>query len=327
MIEGKKLRISILIIAKKYVETDETYQITKQLEARGVDYEVLLAEGDNPSIQRNELAKVALGDYLLFLDDDSLPDTQILNEYSFLINKYPNAVIFGGPSVLKIKETDFHKVLNFFFSSYLGIGPVRSRYNSLGGERVTNEKELILSNMLINKEYFIKLGGFNKNFYPGEENEFMKRDSIGKIIYSPRARVSRYPRETLKDFIFQMYSYGKGRAKHLNISFDDLIFLLPAFFSLYISILLLFLVVNTLVSVKIVLIPLLIYWPIIAISSLWDETLGKRASFFQAPCFFGIGHFFYGAGIWTGILKYKILKVFSKERKLTYLKIVRIKDF
>lgn len=323
MIEGKKLRISILIIAKKYVETDETYQITKQLEARGVDYEVLLAEGDNPSIQRNELAKIATGDFLLFLDDDSQPDAQILNEYSFLIHKYPNAVIFGGPSVLKIKKTNFNKVLSFFFSSYIGIGPVRSRYNPLGGERVTNEKELILSNMLIKKEYFINLGGFNKNFYPGEENEFMKRDSLGKIIYSPKVKVSRFPRDNLKDFIFQMYTYGKGRAKHLNISFGDFIFLLPAFFSLYVLTLFLFLTIGE----SIYSIPLLIYLLIIAISSLWEETLHKRILFFQAPFCFGVGHFFYGLGIWIGLLKYKALKFFTKERELTYLKVVRIKDF
>lgn len=328
MIEGKKLRVSILIIAKAYTKTDVAYQRARSLVASGVDFEILMAEGDNPSMQRNELAKVASGEFLLFLDNDSLADDHLLSEYSMLIKKYPDASVFGGPSLLQVNQTNFHAILKCFFSSYLGIGPIRSRYNALGKVRITDEKELILSNMLIKREYFISLGGFNKNIYPGEENEFMKRSKPREIIYSPEAKVYRFPRDTLKEFLFQMYSYGQGRAKHLDFNFSDSLFLLPAIFSFYILTIFLSLIMHPVEKLKLYFIPLWIYMLIIAISLLWEENLKKIVCFFEAPFYFGAGHFAYGLGILKGSYKYKLLKIFfKKKRKLTHLKIVRIKDF
>lgn len=294
------------------------------LHADGVDFEVLLAEGDNPSLQRNELAKIAKGEYLLFLDNDSDPDEQILSIYSTLVRKFPNTVIFGGPSLLKIEQTSLQIVLRFFFSSYWGIGPFKSRYNSIGLVRSTTERELILSNMLIKREYFINSGGFNRNFYPGEENEFINRDKHRDIIYTPEARVYRFPRETLKDFLFQMFSYGQGRAKHLSLDLKDAIFLLPAFFSLYVAGAF-FILPSVLFSLY--LIPLWIYLLIITASSLQRFRSKINYSLLSLLCF-GTGHFAYGLGIWTGLCRYRIIrKLFVAQKKLSYFNVIRIKEF
>ncbi|MGZ3788357.1 MAG: glycosyltransferase family 2 protein [Bacteriovorax sp.] len=322
------MRISILIVAKKYTDTDISPKKARQLEMGEGEFEVLLAEGDNPSLQRNELAKVATGEYLLFFDNDSEPDENILSTYRLLLKKFPSAVVFGGPSLLKTEQTSLQLLSKYFFSSILGIGPFRNRYNSLGVTRIANEKELILSNMLIRREYFIESGGFNGDFYPGEENEFMKRDRLKKIIYCPEAKIYRFPRKTLKEFSLQMFSYGIGRAKHLSLSLGDLLFLLPALFSFYLIAIACLIFFRQSQGLILGLLPLLAYLLIIAASSLSKSRIKRPKDFFQAPLFFGIGHFSYGLGILTGLFKYQLLKkYFNKKRKLTYLNIVRIKDF
>lgn len=318
--------ISILIITKKYTESDTSIERAKLLHAEGVDFEVLLAEGDNPSLQRNELAKAAKGEYLLFLDNDSEPDERILTVYSTLIKKYPSVVIFGGPSLLKIEQTNFQVVLNFFFSSIFGIGPFKSRYNSIGPVRLTTERELILSNMMIKREYFINSGGFNGELYPGEENEFLNRNKQKQIIYTPEAKVYRFPRKSLGEFLMQMFSYGQGRAKHLGINVKDSIFLMPAFFSIYLAGSLLLSSLGTSQNYLQSFFPLLIYLLLITVASFAEFRFEIRR-FLMSPFCFAMGHLAYGLGIWTGLCRYRLMKsFFPAQKKLSYLNVIRIKE-
>lgn len=322
------MHISILIISKKYKENNISTQKAKLLQAEGVNVEILLAEGDNPSLQRNELAQIAGGEYLLFLDEDSDPDEHLLSTYHDLIKKFPHVSIFGGPSLLKIKKAVLQEVLKFFFSSFLGIGPFKSRYNSVGSVRMTDEKELILSNMLIKKDHLINLGGFNRNHYPGEENEFLNRDDR-PVIYSPDAKVYRFPRETIKEFLLQMFFYGQGRAKHLCIASRDSIFFLPAFFSL--SFFVIFAVYlfhqNPNQNVGLFLIPFTVYLIVIMVATIARFKFQIKLLAVSALCF-GLGHFAYGLGICTGLIRFRILgKFFNHERQLSYLSVVRLKEF
>ena len=321
------MRISILIVTKKYSERELFSSWDHLALDEEIMFEVIVAEGCNPSTQRNELANVARGEYLLFFDEDSEPDFKILLEYLEVIKKFPEAAIFGGPSLLKTKSNNLHQILNKFFSSYLGIGPFKSRYNSLGSVRITNEKELILSNLLIKKDYFTKSGGFDHGLYPGEENDYIKRQKGNPIIYNPLAVVYRFPRETLKDFFNQMYSYGKGRAKHLGWSTAELIFLLPAIYAIYFTTLFTLPFLFKFESLKLLYLPILIYFfSIIVISALEFHT-NIFLVLASALCF-TFGHFFYGLGVLFGLCKYRILpRGFRGDKKLENLKIFQLKEF
>lgn len=225
-----KFKISFIVVSKNKIEIDKKFSFRKNLEFKT---ELILAIGENPSEQRNEAAKIAQGEWLYFLDDDS--DLSIESVYSFLksANEFPNAEIIGGPSLLKNPHTGFEFAIQRVFESDIGIGPLKSRYQSTGQVRHSNEKELILCNLCIKRNFFIKAGGFNKAFYPCEENEFLQRVSkITTPIYNPSQVVLRNHRENIFLFSKQIFNYGRGRMRQIKFSkkIEDLIYLIPLFY-------------------------------------------------------------------------------------------------
>ncbi|MDD4976019.1 MAG: hypothetical protein PHY93_16815, partial [Bacteriovorax sp.] len=284
------------------------------------------AEGNNPSTQRNLLARNAEGEYILFLDDDSLPINSLLEKYQNTLQAYPGTEILGGPSLLIEKQNNLYHLSNIFFSSIFGIGPIRSRYNSLGKVRKATERELILCNLLMKRAFFLKTKGFDQNIYPGEENEFLKSlQTSTRIIYDPKAIVYREPRDSFYLFLKQMFSYGRGRAKHLKLNyFFEYLFLIPLLFSLYV-ISLPFIVNQSFVF----------YTPLLGhfVSSLLTLLVNQktRLTIYQKsllPFFFLLGHFGYGLGLIVGIFQYKILKILIVSKKTKEeIQIHRLKNF
>lgn len=307
------MKISILIVAKKLDSNIPVFNYFKKLKHNNLDYEVLLAEGNNPSSQRNLLANNAQGEYILFFDDDSWPIEDILERYRNTIISNPEAGIIGGPSILIERQNLIYILSNVFFSSPFGIGPIRSRYNSIGSTRKASERELILCNLLMRKDFFLTTNGFNQNIHPGEENEFLKNHqaSVG-IIYDPKAIVFREPRDSFFLFLQQMYSYGNGRSKHLKLNcFFEYLFLIPLFFSTYI-LSLPFLVGKSYYFCG----PLLFHF-ILSLLTLMGHKMTKLNIVPKCliPCFFFAGHFAYGVGFIAGVGEYKMLKKFTVSEK------------
>lgn len=302
----KKIKISVLIITRKWIKDIHSFNYIMKLKHRNVDFEVLLAEGVNPSTQRNLLARQARGDYLLFLDNDSVPSVDLLEIYRNTVLANPDAVILGGPSVLKKKQNLLYQLSSIFFSSSFGVGPVKNRYNSSGVTRKASEKDLILCNMLIKRDFFLKTKGFDHSLYPGEENEFLKSLSVCScILYEPCAIVYRKPRRNFCGFVLQLFSYGKGRSKHLKLkNLYEYSFLIPSFFFLYIVSFTFLLKFS-----KVFAFPLLLHLILSLYVSLSSKDLNLSIlERVLTPLFFFSGHFSYGLGLTFGIIRYKLLK-------------------
>lgn len=292
-------------------------------------FEILVAEGDNPSMQRNELARLAEGEYLLFLDDDSIPDQNIFSAYAEALRLYPQAGVIGGPSLLKTEKNILGSLSAFFFSSWIGLGPFRSRYIPQGPIRQATERELILCNLLMRKELLIKNGGFQRNLYPNEENELLKRikrrDPSVQMIYQPNALVHRRARASLVQFVRQLYSYGQGRSKHIHLLKEpgDIIFFLPTTVLFYL------LLLPALLSVQFLFLGPLILYSLLVLLSVFS--IKQKPTFLVAivsPFFFLLGHLFYGLGFAIGLFKYLVIKrFFFRERKFSKLNVTALKKF
>lgn len=177
-------------------------------------YEILLAEGCAPSRQRNLAAAEATGDILYFLDDDSLINPENLTSCADGMND-PTVAVVGGPSITPAGDSRLQQLFGSALASPFGSGAACNRYRAYGETRQTTDKELILCNLAVRRSLFIGLGGFNECLYPNEENEFMERvTSAGyRLLYSPSMSVCRSQRTTLKAFVRQMFSYGRGRGQ------------------------------------------------------------------------------------------------------------------
>ena len=230
-------------------------QHLKQIMSDDLRYEILLAEGCAPSQQRNRAAREAAGDILYFLDDDSLITPENLVCCSVGMSN-PAVAVVGGPSLTPAKDSWLQQLFGYALASAFGTGSVNNRYRAHGDARETTDKELILCNLAVRRQVFMDLGGFNECLYPNEENEFLERvASAGyKSLHIPSLSVFRSQRETLKAFIRQMFSYGRGRGQQTLITSSySVTSFIPLFFVAYLLI--------SLICIKYVflLIPLVLY--------------------------------------------------------------------
>ena len=151
----------------------------------------------------------------------------------------PAVAVVGGPSVTPEGDSWLQQLFGYALASAFGSGAVNNRYRAYGEPRTTTDKELILCNLAVRRSVFIDLGGFNECLYPNEENEFLERvTSAGyTLLHVPAMFVFRSQRRTLKAFIRQMFSYGRGRGQQTLITSSySVTSFIPLFFVAYLII-------------------------------------------------------------------------------------------
>lgn len=295
----EKIKVSAIIVCKREQDASSACDFLMNSKRDQIELEVLISVGNNPSLQRNEAADKAKGDFLLFLDNDQHVDQQIFSHFLEVLSSHESADVIGGPSLFPHSNSFFEKLVKVIFSSSFGIGPFRSRYFPLGKVRKTGEYELILSNLFVKKELFLKAEGFNSNLYPSEENEFLNRiKDFANIYYHPLIFGYRNPRKNALELASQMLSYGHGRMKHLltNFKLSNFIFLIPFFFLIYI------LALPFWMGEPIFYLPFFIYLILsISVSFMGAISLRSLPSLFFLPILFLMVHLCYGLGLIYGL--------------------------
>lgn len=292
------LRFSIIIPVKPGGHV-VALQALRALDYPLADYEVIIAEGTRPSVQRNLAVQAAQGDLLYFLDDDSLVAVASLKRIAGAMQDRDVAAI-GGPSLTPASDTAFQRVIGYAVQSPLGSGGVRNRYRQTGSRRVTNDRELILCNLCFRRELFLAAGGLDERLYPNEENELLDRmRTAGQtLVHDPELAIYRSQRSSVWAFCRQMYGYGRGRGEQSRIARQwQLGPLLPSLFLCYIVTLLFF-------HAWWYLLPLIAYLVLIGITALqasWSQSvaaIGPRLCLIIPAI-----HLLYGVGILAGLLR------------------------
>lgn len=320
------MTFSFIVIGRSEADCEIALGALKEL--RSEAFEVLLSTGHNPSEQRNEAAKKARGDYLVFLDNDSRVDSRLLHYYQDAIAYERGIDIVGGPSIYEGRGSYLKLCFQSVFASVFGLGPFRARYSSIGPVRRSSEHELILCNLMIRRDFFLNEGGFKQNLYPNEENEFLNRvRSRTKAYYHPLAICYRDPRESFRSFAKQVFGYGRGRAKH-TVLFPTIwnqIFVVPAAFTLYSIALLLGLFLNLGTASETALYAPLAAYVLFSISASAFGAIGTRkpSMVFVLPWLFFSCHFLYGLGFLVGLAVYPFLK---RERPSGEVRVVTAFD-
>ena len=196
---------------------------------RGLRVELILVSGLQPSRQRNLAARSASGDYLYFLDHDSAVEPGTIGRHLQSVRS-PGVVASGGPNLAGCPGDLMQELYGRVFSSPLGSPLVSSRYRQEGEVRMAGERDLILCNLLVRRETFLEMGGFDPRLYPNEENEFLNRlaDRGGQAIYRPDAPVRKPRIYTIPGFAWESFRNGNGRMHQIwvDIHPQDAIFLM-----------------------------------------------------------------------------------------------------
>ena len=225
--------------------------------------------------------------------------------------------------------------------SYYAVGPIANRYSvNKTSSREGTDRDVILCNLFIRLNVLFEAGLFNESLYPNEENALIDKIlSLGyKLMYDPQIIVKRPPRSSLRLYIKMLLNYGRGRFEQLYRDFNkkNLIFTLPAFFSLYIIFLpiVLFIFLITKINfIAIYFIPFGLYFVITLLAGIITALkeagfINKIKGFFVFPYMFFITHFFYGLGFFSGIIR--IAKGFThagRRQRTVKFNIKKFKSF
>lgn len=269
---------------------------------------ILLAVGRNPSAQRNAAARALREPLLYFLDDDSCPQggtaTRLASHFTD-----PRTLAAGGPNLTPPDSPPFQKSVGSVLASWIGSFRVRHRYAALGSVKEATEKDLILCNLMVQREGFLKEGGFREDLYPNEENEFLNRvlHRGWRLVYDPAAAVLRPRRENTASFVRQAFRYGWGRGRQIRVypCLTDVVHGVPAAFLIYLAALPFLLFEGALppalrsLSVGPLALFVLLCAGTGAAAASWNR---QAADFFRVPLLILLRHAAYGTGLLCGLL-------------------------
>lgn len=187
-----------------------------------------------PPRKRDVAIDRARGEILAFLDDDAYPDKDWL-KYAIRDFDDLNAAAVGGPAVTAYSDNLLQKASGLVYSSFLVSGPFIYRY--LPKKKIFVD-DFPSCNFLARKEIIKEAGGFNINFWPGEDTFLCLKITSGlkkKIIYDPNVLVYHHRRPLFKGHLKQIANYGLHRGyfvKKFPENSLKISYFLPSFFVL-----------------------------------------------------------------------------------------------
>jgi len=180
-----------------------------------------LASGEpTPAYKRNFGASKAKGEFLAFLDDDSYPSKDWLENAEALfsdqsLNRKVAAVC--GPTLTPATDNLLQKASGLVWSSWLGSGGAGVYRNKVMPRREVEDFPSV--NLLVRKKDFDKIGGFDINHWPGEDTKLcLDLIKLGKkIIYDPRVLVYHHRRAVFLPHLKQISRYALRRGHFARI--------------------------------------------------------------------------------------------------------------
>jgi glycosyltransferase involved in cell wall biosynthesis len=186
-----------------------------------------------PADKRDQAAKIARGEILVFLDDDSYPQSDLLSIAAKHFNDKSISAL-GGPAMTPKSDSYWQKVSGaVFLSKFTGGNP--ERYIPVG--RVREVEDWPSVNLMVKRIDFLEVNGFNSPYWPGEDTHLCLKlvQKQKKLIYDPNLIVYHHRRSGFVRHIKQVGAYGLHRgyfARHMPETSLKLKYLLPSILTL-----------------------------------------------------------------------------------------------
>ena len=199
------------IIVADANSTDKTREIAKE-------YGCIVVDGGLPAVGRNNGAKIAKGDYLLFLDSDLQLTEDYLRDvlYEFRMERLGIAITQMKPMSNKVEDKLFHDFANYFM---IGVEKIKPHGAGCYG-------------IIVKKELHDKCGGYDESLTFGEDTDYIERlakKEQFKVLRNAKIGVStrrleeegietlikQYGRSTVNDFLGK-----RTNADELDYNFD-----------------------------------------------------------------------------------------------------------
>lgn len=208
-------------------------------------FTVLQCDRQTPASARNQALAQAVGEWILFLDDDvQLPADYFAQALKTLAQCQPD--VLGGPEIAFPNSTPFQKAYAFCQSHpFLTGHTYRRHHTGKGPPRPCDESHLILCQLWVKKKVFKQGLGLPPLYQRNEENVLLHRAQVAghRIFYDPRLYVYHSKKKTTPQVIKATLTSGKFRMRSFidyPKSFHPL-FLCPLLFVLLLTLLLILL--------------------------------------------------------------------------------------
>lgn len=166
---------------------------------------------NKPGDKRDHAAKRAKGDILAFIDADVAPRKDWLTKAQQVFREHKEIVGLGGPGVLPKKVNKWERIFDEVLQSWLGGGGYTYRFVPKSERYVDDYPSM---NLLIKRNIFLKIGGFQNMYWPGEDSK-LTNNLVHKnnylILYHPDVVVYHHRRDTIAGHLDQYKNYGKTR--------------------------------------------------------------------------------------------------------------------
>ena len=171
----------------------------------------VIASGPTGPAQKRDMAmQHAQGNVFAFIDDDAYPRSDWLsNAAKWFSDDSVGAV--GGPAVTPPGTGVLERAGGFVFASPLCSGAYVRRYIP---RKVTDDDDLPSVNLIVRRDVFELVHGFDSAFYPGEDTKLcldITRKAGKRIVYDPEILVYHHRRPLFCKHLKQISNYARHR--------------------------------------------------------------------------------------------------------------------
>ncbi|MDY6936030.1 MAG: glycosyltransferase [Cyanobacteriota bacterium] len=172
-----------------------------------LDLVFIRQENAGPAAARNHAAQKARGRYLAFTDDDCMPATDWLQALEACFDRHPECIV-GGRTINALPDNPFSTTSQNIIS--MGY----DHYNAVRDEA----RFFASNNMVVPRELFLEMGGFDNSFTTSEDRELCDRwlHSGRTMTYAPEVKIYHAHPMTLQGFWKQHFNYGRGAFRFHN---------------------------------------------------------------------------------------------------------------
>ena len=190
-----------------------------------------------PGKKRNLSLKHTNAEVLAFIDDDAY------QVHAWLNNVMPNfedslVAAVGGPAITPNEDNLKQKASGLIYESLLVSGPSNYRYLP---RKKAYVDDFPSCNFIIRRDVFAELGGFDENYWPGEDTVLclrLTKHFNKKIAYEPLAVIYHHRRPVFKPHLKQINSYALHRGyfvKRFPETSLRFSYFVPSLFVLYLA--------------------------------------------------------------------------------------------
>jgi len=179
------------------------------VEALGEQVRVIVAPGLSPPRKRDMGTRLASGEIVAFLDDDAFPAPGWLRAAARHFRN-PDIQAVGGPGATHAADSVAQRASGVIYASVLVSGSKAFRYIP---KSFQYEDDHPSCNLFIRRSLLEELGGFDCDYYPGEDSLLCKKliERGIRIFYDPEAMVYHHRRPLFTAHLRQIGSYAFQR--------------------------------------------------------------------------------------------------------------------